>query len=74
MIPASRPAPSARLLAVDPHGRTLHLARSALATLFSPGDLVIANDAATLPASLHGTHQPTGDRHRGPPRRLAGTG
>ena len=60
MIPASRPVPSARLLAVDPHGRTLHLVRSALATLFSPGDLVIANDAATLPASLHGTHQPTG--------------
>src|SRR5439155_20471114 len=24
------------------------------------GDLVIANDAATLPASLHGTHVPTG--------------
>ena len=26
------------------------------ATLFEPGDLVVANDAATLPASLHGTH------------------
>src|SRR5207244_1783050 len=25
-----------------------------------PGDLVIANDAATLPASLHGIHQPSG--------------
>ena len=40
MIPAPRPVPSARLLAVDPQGWTLHLFRSALATLFSPGDLV----------------------------------
>ena len=31
-----------------------HLPRTALASLFSPGDLVIANDAATLPASLQG--------------------
>jgi S-adenosylmethionine:tRNA ribosyltransferase-isomerase len=31
-----------------------------LASLFSPGDLVIANDAATLPASLIGTHDATG--------------
>lgn len=30
-----------------------------LATLFDPGDLVVANDAATLPASLHGTHLPS---------------
>ena len=37
-----------------------HLPRSALASLFSPGDLVVANDAATLPASLHGTHAPSG--------------
>ena len=29
--------------------------------LFSPGDLVIANDAATLPASLHGMHCPSGE-------------
>jgi S-adenosylmethionine:tRNA ribosyltransferase-isomerase len=31
-----------------------------LAGLLRPGDLVIANDAATLPASLRGTHVPTG--------------
>ena len=37
-----------------------HLPRTALASLFDPGDLVVANDAATLPASLNGTHQPTG--------------
>jgi S-adenosylmethionine:tRNA ribosyltransferase-isomerase len=58
MIPALRIA-APRLLAVDPHGRTVHLVRSALATLFGSGDLVIANDAATLPASLHGIHRPT---------------
>ena len=38
-----------------------HLARTELATLFSPGDVVIANDAATLPASLHGTHHAYGE-------------
>lgn len=26
-----------------------------------PGDLVVANDAATLPASLHGTHSASGE-------------
>lgn len=37
-----------------------HVPRSALASLFSPGDAVIANDAATLPASLRGTHCASG--------------
>jgi S-adenosylmethionine:tRNA ribosyltransferase-isomerase len=37
-----------------------HLPRAALASLFSPGDLVVANDAATLPASLKGIHYPSG--------------
>jgi S-adenosylmethionine:tRNA ribosyltransferase-isomerase len=36
-----------------------HLPRTALASLFEPGDLVVANDAATLPASLNGIHRPT---------------
>ena len=38
-----------------------HLPRTELASLLSPGDLVVANDAATLPASLHGTHCPSGE-------------
>jgi S-adenosylmethionine:tRNA-ribosyltransferase-isomerase (queuine synthetase) len=46
----------AKLLIVDSDGRIKHLPRAALACLFSPGDLVIANDAATLPASLECIH------------------
>jgi S-adenosylmethionine:tRNA ribosyltransferase-isomerase len=38
-----------------------HLPRSELETLFRPGDLIVGNDAATLPASLHGTHVATGE-------------
>jgi S-adenosylmethionine:tRNA ribosyltransferase-isomerase len=53
-------SPPAKLLAVDADGHMRHLPRTALAALFEPGDLVVANDAATLPASLKGTHQPTG--------------
>jgi S-adenosylmethionine:tRNA ribosyltransferase-isomerase len=51
---------SAKLLVVDGNGATRHLPRAALASLFRPGDLVIANDAATLPASLKGIHYPSG--------------
>jgi S-adenosylmethionine:tRNA ribosyltransferase-isomerase len=50
----------ANLLVVDRDGRIRHLPRAALACLFSPGDLIIANDAATLPASLRGIHYPSG--------------
>lgn len=57
MIAADRPdRPAARLCAIDARGRTRHLPRAALATLLAPGDLVVANDAATLPASLRGWH------------------
>jgi S-adenosylmethionine:tRNA ribosyltransferase-isomerase len=49
-----------KLLAVEANGRMRHLPRGALASLFSPGDVVIANDAATLPASLRGTHEASG--------------
>src|SRR5437870_4966809 len=65
MIAASQPAqrpPQAKLLVVDARGRIKHLPRSALVDLLRPGDQVIANDAATLPASLHGMHVPTGER------------
>ncbi|MBG7606048.1 MAG: S-adenosylmethionine:tRNA ribosyltransferase-isomerase [Actinobacteria bacterium] len=61
MIAAHYPdRPSRKLLAVDASGAIQHLCRADLATLFRPGDLVVANDAATLPASLLGEHQPTG--------------
>ena len=50
----------ARLLVVDAHGAIRHWPRAALGSLFRPGDLVVANDAATLPASLRGRHRPSG--------------
>jgi S-adenosylmethionine:tRNA ribosyltransferase-isomerase len=51
---------SAKLAIVDATGRVQHRPRASLAALFSQGDLVIANDAATLPASLRGTHCKSG--------------
>jgi S-adenosylmethionine:tRNA ribosyltransferase-isomerase len=61
MIPAERPgASAARILIVDRAGGLSHAARVDLATCFRPGDLVVANDAATLPASLHGAHLRSG--------------
>ena len=63
MIAASTPiqrAADARLLSVDRCGQTRHVLRSQLIALLQPGDVVIANDAATLPASLRGTHARTG--------------
>jgi len=56
--PHQRPK-SAKLLAIDSEGRITHHRRSALVGLLRPGDLVIANDAATIPASLAGIHLPT---------------
>jgi len=56
--PVQRPR-TARLLHIDEHGRMRHAPRSSLVELLQPGDLVIANDAATLPASLHGRHSRT---------------
>ncbi|MER8595049.1 S-adenosylmethionine:tRNA ribosyltransferase-isomerase [Mesorhizobium sp. M1182] len=62
MIAADRPDQrSARLFVVEADGTMRDLPRAGLATLFNPGDLVVANDAATLPASLHGTHVPSGE-------------
>lgn len=48
------------LLTVGADGMARHLPRAALASLFRRGDLVIANDAATLPASLKGVHCASG--------------
>src|SRR5271169_4935796 len=53
--PVQRPA-GAKLLFVNRRGTIEHLARSEFARLLRPGDLVIGNDAATLPASLFGRH------------------
>jgi S-adenosylmethionine:tRNA ribosyltransferase-isomerase len=51
----------AKLLVADADGAISHLPRAALAALFQPGDLVVANNAATLPASSQGVHRPTGE-------------
>ena len=63
MIAADRPVqrpPDARLLVVDAGGRITQAPRSKFVDYLRPGDLVVANDAATLPASLHGRHVPSG--------------
>ena len=63
MIAASRPVqrpPGAKLLVVDARRRINHAPRSSFIEYLRRGDLVVANDAATLPASLRGTHGPTG--------------
>ncbi len=51
----------AKLMVIDADGHIAHAPRSAFVGLLRPGDLVIANDAATLPASLHGRHLPSGE-------------
>ena len=56
--PIQRPA-DAKLLAIDSHGTLEHWPRRCWTTLLDPGDLVVANDAATLPASLQGMHVPS---------------
>ena len=50
----------AKLLLIDTRGGLHHGMAAELATLLHPGDLVIANDAATLPASLQGIHRASG--------------
>lgn len=60
MIAADRPQSGSQLLSLDAVGR-VHLAQAIeLPRLLHRGDLVIANDAATLPASLRGSHIRTG--------------
>jgi S-adenosylmethionine:tRNA ribosyltransferase-isomerase len=58
-LAAQRPR-DARLLIVDADGRIRHAPRSRMIDLLRPSDLLIANDAATLPASLHGVHALSG--------------
>ncbi len=63
MIAADRAVqrpPHAKLLVVDAHKQIGHARRDAFVEFLRAGDLVVANDAATLPASLRGVHAPTG--------------
>jgi len=52
--------PDAKLLVVDSQRNLIHVPRTAFVEFLRPNDLVIANDAATLPASLSGVHKATG--------------
>lgn len=58
-VAVQRPA-DAKLLVVDSQRNLIHVPRSAFVDFLRPNDVIIANDAATLPASLTGTHQQTG--------------
>jgi S-adenosylmethionine:tRNA ribosyltransferase-isomerase len=63
MIAADRPIqrpPQAKLLVVNAQGEITHAPRARFVEFLRPGDLVIANDAATLPASLRGKHVSSG--------------
>lgn len=63
MIAADRPVhhpANAKLLVIDRARRLRHVLREDFVELLRAGDLVIANDAATLPASLSGEHLLTG--------------
>lgn len=56
MNPATSPRDDARLLVIDPDGDAfLDAAFDALPRFVRPGDVVVLNDAATLPASLFAT-------------------
>jgi len=58
-LPIQRPR-QAKLLLVNHRGSIRHLPRSNFVDLLHRGDLVVANDAATLPASLSGEHVRSG--------------
>jgi len=62
MRAATRPhrVREARLLVVDAQARLHHAVRGELARFLEPGDVLVANDAATLPASLSGVHERSG--------------
>jgi S-adenosylmethionine:tRNA ribosyltransferase-isomerase len=57
--PVQRP-PDAKLLVIDGGGAIAERRRAEFAELLREGDVVIANDAVTLPASLFGRHGPSG--------------
>lgn len=49
-----------RMLVIDECGLIRHHRARDFPVLLQRGDLVVANDAATIPASLRGVHEPTG--------------
>lgn len=59
--PQQRPR-DARVLVVGADGTQRHAARATWYEHLAPGDLVVANDAATLPASLFARHAASGAR------------
>src|SRR5947199_10517872 len=62
MIAATAPvqrSPRAKVMVVDPSGQIRHLPPPELIELIQPGDLVVANDAATIPASRSGVQLPS---------------
>lgn len=62
-MPAARPVqrpPGARLAVLGGDGSVHHVPRAELARFLSPGDVVVVNDAATVPASLRGVHVESG--------------
>ena len=65
--PVQRPA-DAKLLVIDEDDRFVHARRAEFVDFLQPGDLVVANDAATLPGSLRGMHERTGLPRRGEAR------
>lgn len=58
-FPRQRPA-QAKLLVLGADGGMRHVTRTSFTDFIRPGDLVVANDASTLPASLHGIHVTSG--------------
>lgn len=50
-----------RLLVIDAREGLRHFPRERMVDVLRTGDLVVANDAATMPASLHGVHVPSGE-------------
>ena len=64
MIAATRPVQrpeDAKLAIVDERGIVRHRPRRFFLSALRRGDLVVANDAATIPASLSGTHDASGN-------------
>ena len=53
--------PDAKLLVVNASGGLKHADREAILDHLRPHDLLLANDAATIPASLPGVHEPSGE-------------
>lgn len=61
MIAANGPGRGrGKLMKVDSEGTVRHFRRRSFAELLGAGDVVVVNDAGTLPASLHGTHAESG--------------